>query len=104
MALVSSPNGTTSFINPGQPSLRSKGKIPLFSLNSLNFRKSPSNTKHRLPTSVIKAVAANPDIDFSDPNWIQQYQDEFGKRFNLPHLRDVFDMKPFPTTFSIKNR
>lgn len=105
MALVSSTPNVTSSINSGQHGWDLKGNTPasLFSLNNVNIWKSRrSNTRQRC--LVIRAVSENRDIDFTDPNWIKQYQDEFGERFNLPHLRDVFDMKPIPTTFSLKNR
>lgn len=52
----------------------------------------------------VKAVIVRPEIDLTDPNWKQQYQEDFDKRFNLPHLKDVLDVKPRPTTFSLLNR
>ncbi|KAL9247715.1 hypothetical protein vseg_021118 [Gypsophila vaccaria] len=44
------------------------------------------------------------DIDFSDPDWKAEYQKDFEARFNLPHLKDVLNVKPRPTTFSLMNR
>lgn len=55
-------------------------------------------------SDAIRIVAANYDIDFSDPDWKTKYQKDFESRFNLPHLKDVLDVKPRPTTFSLMNR
>ena len=52
----------------------------------------------------VKAVAAKPDIDFKDPNWKKHFQEDWDRRFNLPHLTDILDLKPRPTTFSLKKR
>ncbi|KAG6520417.1 hypothetical protein ZIOFF_017472 [Zingiber officinale] len=49
--------------------------------------------------SVVK-----PQIDFTDLDWKKKFQEDFEKRFNLPHLRDILDIKPRSTTFSLKSR
>ncbi|ERM94446.1 hypothetical protein AMTRI_Chr04g190030 [Amborella trichopoda] len=53
--------------------------------------------------SVEDGAVTKPKLDLEDPNWKKKYEDEFEKRFSLPHLRDIFDIKPKPTTFSHKN-
>ncbi|KAL2898588.1 ATP-dependent 6-phosphofructokinase 5 chloroplastic, partial [Bienertia sinuspersici] len=55
--------------------------------------------KKRFAASRI--VAEKLDIDFSDPDWKARYQQDFESRFSLPHLKDVLDVKPRPTTFSL---
>jgi 6-phosphofructokinase 1 len=42
------------------------------------------------------------DLDFTDPSWKQKYQEDWDRRFNLPHITDIYDLKPRPTTFSLK--
>lgn len=54
--------------------------------------------------AAFRICAEKSDIDFSDPDWKPKYQKEFESRFNLPHLKDVLDVKPLPTTFSLTNR
>nr|CAD1825174.1 unnamed protein product [Ananas comosus var. bracteatus] len=47
-------------------------------------------------------VAVKTEIDFKDPNWKQKFQEDWDRRFSLPHLRDILDVTPRPTTFSLK--
>lgn len=48
---------------------------------------------------------AEAQIDFSDPEWKNKYQEDFEQRFSLPHLTDIFkDLKPIPSTFCLKMR
>lgn len=72
-----------------------------------------SNSKIRRFERMIRAgsqmtnsrpVVNKPEIDFSDPDWKRHFQEDFDKRFNLPHLRDILAIKPRPTTFSLKSR
>lgn len=60
----------------------------------------------RSSISIVRAVAStsSSDIDFNDPDWKIKYQQEFESRFSLPHLSDVLDVKPRPTTFSLMSR
>ncbi|KAL2898587.1 ATP-dependent 6-phosphofructokinase 5 chloroplastic [Bienertia sinuspersici] len=51
--------------------------------------------------AACRIVAEKLDIDFSDPDWKAKYQQDFESRFSLPHLKDVLDVKPRPTTFSL---
>lgn len=44
-------------------------------------------------------------VDYRDPRWKEAYQEDFDRRFRLPHLTDVFpDAQPVPSTFSLKSR
>ncbi|KAI3985882.1 hypothetical protein MKX01_026668 [Papaver californicum] len=52
----------------------------------------------------VKSKSVKSEIDFGDPYWKQKFQEDFENRFNLPHLKDVFDIKPIPTTFSLQKR
>ncbi|KAH9609834.1 hypothetical protein KSS87_006656 [Heliosperma pusillum] len=52
----------------------------------------------------FRITALKSDIDFSDPDWKTNYQKNFEARFNLPHLKDVLNVKPRPTTFSLMKR
>lgn len=50
----------------------------------------------------VKAASEKLDLDFSDPCWKQKYQEDWDRRFTLPHITDIYDLKPRPTTFSLK--
>jgi len=61
--------------------------------------------KSRTYQLVARAMSVDqPQLDFSNPDWKKQFQEDFNKRFSLPHLRDVIDVEPRPTTFSLKSR
>ncbi|XP_057521028.1 ATP-dependent 6-phosphofructokinase 5, chloroplastic-like [Amaranthus tricolor] len=62
------------------------------------------NTNRKKRYSACGIVAEKLDIDFSDPDWKNKYQKDFESKFNLPHLKDVLDVKPRPTTFSLMQR
>lgn len=82
--------------------LESKQPCSIFKLRLPGFNSSKRQVIKE-PSTVVRVAASNEDIDFSDPNWKQHYQEDFESRFNLPHLRDILDVKPRPTTFSLKN-
>lgn len=79
----------------------------LFGCNHHKFL-TPSSRKHfgRIFASVdVKDGRKNAAIDFTDPDWKLKYQADFEKRFNLPHITDVFgDAVPIPSTFCLKMR
>ncbi|KAK6928205.1 Phosphofructokinase domain [Dillenia turbinata] len=58
----------------------------------------------RKEATLVRVVSENQTIDFRDPDWKRKYQEDFDRRFNLPHLKDVLDIKPRLTTFSLRNR
>lgn len=61
--------------------------------------------KSRTNQLAVRAISTDSSqLDFSNPNWKKQFQEDFDKRFSLPHLRDVIDVEPRPTTFSLKSR
>ncbi|OVA13352.1 Phosphofructokinase domain [Macleaya cordata] len=102
MALVSTIN-SLGLVIPEQHSLNPKRDNSGFSFNRLGLKSSKSYTKSK-HSVVVSATTANSEIDFNEPDWKQHFQEDFENRFNLPHLRDVFDIKPIPTTFSLKRR
>uniref|UniRef100_A0A0D9XJI5 Phosphofructokinase domain-containing protein n=1 Tax=Leersia perrieri TaxID=77586 RepID=A0A0D9XJI5_9ORYZ len=54
---------------------------------------------------VTRAISVDrPQLDFSNPDWKKQFQEDFNRRFSLPHLNDVIDVEPRLTTFSLKSR
>uniref|UniRef100_A0A0E0M7I7 Phosphofructokinase domain-containing protein n=1 Tax=Oryza punctata TaxID=4537 RepID=A0A0E0M7I7_ORYPU len=61
--------------------------------------------KSRTCRLVTRAISVDrPQLDFSNPDWKKQFQEDFNRRFSLPHLKDVIDVEPRPTTFSLKSR
>ncbi|KAA8530358.1 hypothetical protein F0562_005067 [Nyssa sinensis] len=102
MAFVSSFNAY-NVVNLAKHSLPPKRDYYPFSIDCPRLTRSPGRVKNKQST-LVRVVSANQDIDFTDPEWKRSFQDDFDLRFNLPHLRDVFDIKPRPTTFSLKNR
>ncbi|XP_062201225.1 ATP-dependent 6-phosphofructokinase 5, chloroplastic-like isoform X2 [Phragmites australis] len=61
--------------------------------------------KSRTSLLVVGAVSMDrPQLDLSNPDCKKQFQEDFDRRFNLPHLRDVINVEPRPTTFSLKSR
>ncbi|WOK93275.1 ATP-dependent 6-phosphofructokinase 5, chloroplastic-like isoform X3 [Canna indica] len=103
MPLASSINGV------GSISIQQHGIQLYANCRLTNF----SNVKIRAPKRMIRAesqmtdarsVIVKPEIDFNDPNWKKHYQEDFDRRFNLPHVKDILDLKPRPTTFSLKSR
>ncbi|XVF61536.1 hypothetical protein PTKIN_Ptkin08bG0137400 [Pterospermum kingtungense] len=52
-----------------------------------------------------KQQSSKNNIDFSDPDWKSKFQHDFEKRFNLPHIADLFpNAHSFPSTFCLKMR
>ncbi|KAL4579706.1 hypothetical protein LXL04_015865 [Taraxacum kok-saghyz] len=44
-------------------------------------------------------------IDFSDPEWKTKFEEDFEKRFNIPHMSDFFpDAVSYPSTFCLRMR
>ncbi|XP_042498974.1 ATP-dependent 6-phosphofructokinase 5, chloroplastic-like [Macadamia integrifolia] len=104
MAFVSSINGV-ALLNLEKRDCLSRGDDPYLGFNRSRIGRSQRHMKRwsRLFTTVSAAIV-NPDTDFSNPDWKEHFQLQFEKRFNLPHLRDVFDVTPILTTFSLKIR
>ncbi|KAL6009255.1 ATP-dependent 6-phosphofructokinase 5, chloroplastic [Asimina triloba] len=76
------------------------------SLNCLRLGRSDRCKRKRFLTLAkrVRAALGKPHIDFKDPDWKKHFQEDFETRFNLPHLKDDFDIKPCPTTFSLCHR
>ncbi|XP_042445214.1 ATP-dependent 6-phosphofructokinase 5, chloroplastic-like isoform X2 [Zingiber officinale] len=76
-------------------------RFPNFS--SLNLRK--LERKIRAGSQITNARrVVEPEVDINDPEWKKHFQEDFDKRFNLPHLKNILDIKPRLTTFSLKSR
>ncbi|XP_058096517.1 ATP-dependent 6-phosphofructokinase 5, chloroplastic-like [Magnolia sinica] len=103
MAFASSFN-SVGFVNPGQYTSSPDGDRSLYSFDCLRWR-GYGRCRRKIGFSTeVRALVTNPEIDFKDPDWKKRFQEEFEDRFNLPHLRDIFDLKPRLTTFSLKSR
>ncbi|KAJ4820283.1 ATP-dependent 6-phosphofructokinase [Rhynchospora pubera] len=87
-----------------QNRLNCNGNVPLGNSRCLKVRIFEERAKSGFCKLVTRAVAAKPEIDISNPDWKKKIEDDFERRFNLPHLRDVLDVEPRPTTFSLKSR
>ncbi|XP_068642933.1 ATP-dependent 6-phosphofructokinase 5, chloroplastic-like [Aristolochia californica] len=103
MASIYNINGAT-LINPRQRGLSSGREVCSLSSHYSRCRKIGRQARKKSFVRTVKAVVAKPELDFSNPNWKQRFQEDFANRFNLPHLTDHLDIKPRPTTFSHKNR
>ncbi|KAH7656326.1 6-phosphofructokinase protein [Dioscorea alata] len=90
-----------SFIGTRQLDLGWSRDLSLFGFCQSKARRKAINKSIALR---IQAVAAKQDLNFKDPEWKKLYEEEFDERFNLPHLSDVLDVKPRPTTFALQSR
>jgi 6-phosphofructokinase 1 len=50
----------------------------------------------------VKASSPKKEIDFGELNWKERFQEDWEKRFRLPHITDILDIKPRHSTFSLK--
>lgn len=82
----------------------SKFQLPSFGFNHLKSRRFEGTLKHASCMKDVSAILTKPEIDFKDPNWKRRIQEDFSEQFSLPHLNDVLDLKPRPTTFTPKSR
>ncbi|XP_026402429.1 ATP-dependent 6-phosphofructokinase 5, chloroplastic-like isoform X2 [Papaver somniferum] len=96
MALISNSVNSVSLIVSQKHFLHTKKKNN--SWLSFNY------TTERKNSITVKSTSIKSEIDFGDPHWKQKFQEDFENRFSLPHLKDVFDTKPIPTTFSLQKR
>lgn len=102
MALASSVT-RVDFVNNQQRGalLYSNHRLPNFS--SLNLRR--LERKIRAGSQITNARrVVELEVDIDDPQWKKNFQEDFDKRFNLPHLKDILDIKTRLTTFSLKSR
>lgn len=68
----------------------------------LNVKQCKSKKIKKLASLCVKATSSKVDLDFSDTCWKQKFQEDWEKRFDLPSITDIYDLKPRPTTFSLK--
>ncbi|KAL5206348.1 hypothetical protein ABZP36_034557 [Zizania latifolia] len=92
IAFISSTNSST----PQQHCLHSTKYPHQYGFTHLNERKSKRSPR------VLHVRAVSGKLDFSDPSWKQKYQEDWNRRFSLPHITDIYDLKPRLTTFSLK--
>ncbi|KAK9011296.1 hypothetical protein V6N11_044148 [Hibiscus sabdariffa] len=72
----------------------------------LNFRTLRSQRGRRIFSKVqCSQQSSNNSIDFSDPDWKSKFQQDLERRFNIPHITDIFpDAQSFPSTFCLRMR
>ncbi|OVA01809.1 Phosphofructokinase domain [Macleaya cordata] len=79
-----------------------------------------SSRRHGFPTLILPSLRSlnricktnrvhtetrNQSIDFNDPEWKIKFQEDFERRFYIPHLSDFLnDVVPIPSTFCLKSR
>uniref|UniRef100_A0A1D1XIW7 ATP-dependent 6-phosphofructokinase n=1 Tax=Anthurium amnicola TaxID=1678845 RepID=A0A1D1XIW7_9ARAE len=95
---------TAGIASSKQWKFHSKTDLSLSIFSCSNLRRFEKKTKHRSRFISVQSVIGKPETYFKDPDWKNQYQQEFEQRFNLSHIKDVLDVKPRPTTFSLKSR
>ncbi|XP_064993445.1 ATP-dependent 6-phosphofructokinase 5, chloroplastic-like isoform X2 [Musa acuminata AAA Group] len=103
MALASSINGV-DLINVQQHGRQFCPIHPLVNFRNLKIRRFERVIRAESQMTNPRPIVVKPEIDFNDPDWKKKFLEDFDKRFNLPHLRDVLDIQPRPTTFSLKTR
>lgn len=103
MALASSINGV-DLINMWQHGRQFCPIHPLVNFRNLKIRRFERVIRAESQMTNPRPIVVKPEIDFNNPAWKKKFQEDFVKRFNLPHLRDVLDIQPRPTTFSLKSR
>ncbi|XP_040994995.1 ATP-dependent 6-phosphofructokinase 5, chloroplastic-like isoform X2 [Juglans microcarpa x Juglans regia] len=73
-------------------------------LNSRFCRLKSSRVAKKLCASA-ETRKRSPAVDFNDPDWKSKFQKDFERRFNIPHLTEIFDdAVPIPSTFCLKMR
>ncbi|CAL9773307.1 ATP-dependent 6-phosphofructokinase 5, chloroplastic-like [Musa acuminata AAA Group] len=103
MAITSSTN-TIGLLNLQKNGKHSNMDLPLFRSSHLKVRRFKRIFKCASQVNDISVEVVKPEIDFKDPDWKKHFQEDFDNRFRLPHLTDILDVKPRPTTFSLKSR
>jgi 6-phosphofructokinase 1 len=102
MAVALKTSGT--FCNTLQQWLHPTRDQFLYGYSHSNTKECKSkNTKRPVPLCV-KATSTKAELDFSDPSWKQKFQKDWDERFNLPHITDIYDLKPRTTTFSLNKK
>ncbi|KAG2720138.1 hypothetical protein I3760_02G022300 [Carya illinoinensis] len=80
---------------------------PSYGLPRLNSPCRRSNSAHVAKKLLVSAATEKrgPDLDFNDPDWKSKFQKDFERRFNIPHITDIFpDAISIPSTFCLKMR
>lgn len=96
------------FLAPSlSPSKKSCPRHDGFSgLIHLRWRGPEAKPLNSRPAMVAASVeVGRPGMDFGDPDWRAKYQQDFDRRFNIPHLTDLFpDLSPVPSSFCLKSK
>lgn len=79
------------------------------SLHALIRSNSPGsmtkNKRIKVVGCCVENINKNSSIDFSDPDWKTKYEEDFEKRFSIPHMTDFFPDSPaYPSTFCLRMR
>lgn len=103
MAYVS-PINLIGFISTEKCSLSSDRDNLLSNFNGFQLKRFEQHKRKRYLSTNVHATVAKAEMDFTNTDWKQHFQKDFEERFSLPHLRDLFDINPRPTTFSLNGR
>lgn len=82
--------------------LLSKKDQSLHGSSHANAKQCKSKKITKLAPLCVKATSSKVELDFNDPSWKQKFQEDWEQRFSLPSITDIYDLKPRPTTFSLK--
>lgn len=67
-----------------------------------NFKHCKSKKTTKPAPLCVRATSSKVELDFNDQSWKQKFQEDWERRFTLPSITDIYDLKPRPTTFSLK--
>lgn len=103
MSVASNPKAI-QFIAPKTPHRNCSMNISVCCLphSKSSLRAYGRKEKEALLSMEVKASSPKKNIDFSDPNWKERFQDDWDKRFKLPHITDILDIKPRHSPFSLE--
>lgn len=103
MASVSSINHACCMNISSHVSLSTRDHRTQLCFGTLRYNCPGRHSKKRR-FAACRIISENLDMDTSDPDWKTNYQKDFESKFNLPHLKDILDVKPRPSTFSLMQR
>ncbi|WOL10767.1 ATP-dependent 6-phosphofructokinase 5, chloroplastic-like isoform X3 [Canna indica] len=98
------PSSGVDLVNVRQHGIRLHASYGIANSSYVRMRMIKRVIRAQSEITSSEPPAMKQEIDFSDPDWKKHYQEDFDRRFNLPHLMDILDIKPRPTTFSLKSR
>lgn len=104
MASVSSINNACFSTKSAHFSISNRDQYQQLHFGTLKSKWLGRHSSRKKRFFPCRIAAENVDFDFSDPDWKTKYQKDFESKFNLPHLKDVLNVKPRPSTFSLIQR